>query len=197
MASKKTHIKWGCRFGIPRETVDYVFSLIDLPNKQKEYLLYSAKVTEWWDDGSKMYAPSHIVKNCKTPDDRKNSEQIYTQWLMESPDIFIPMFFQGRKTGRDQGRVKYIGDFQSYLQRKYIRPKGRKFLSAWYLHHLIDYCKEVKDFFQLTEIINRNRDRVAADDPEYDEVADFIRRNWAQIEINLSEIFSSRRHGNQ
>ena len=110
----------------------------------------------------------------------------YETWLTENPEIFMAMFFYGRKTGRDQGRVKNIGDFQSYLQRKYIKPKGRDYLSAYYLHHLIDYCKVVKDLFELNEIIDRNRDRVAANDPEYDEIADFIHRNWYEIKRDLS-----------
>ncbi|MDY7019363.1 MAG: hypothetical protein SU899_04765, partial [Chloroflexota bacterium] len=142
MAGKKIHIEWGKEFGIPEETVNYIFSLIDRPNEQREYLQYLTKVTEWWDDASMRYAPSHIKKNCKTPADREKYEQECKQWLKENPAIFIAMFFYGRKTGRDQGRVKYIGDFHSYMQRKYIRRWGPAFLHAWYLHHLIDYCNE-------------------------------------------------------
>ena len=185
MASKNIHTKWGRKFGLSPYTVDYVYSFINDPSKKIEYLKYLARVTEWWDNDSAEYAPSHIFKNCKTPDARMKSSKEYEKLLMENPGIFMAMFFYGRKTGRDQGRVKNIGDFQSYLQRKYIKPKGRDYLFAYYLHHLIDYCKEVKDLFELNEIINRNKDRVSANDQEYDEIADFIRCNWDEIKRDL------------
>lgn len=186
MANRSVQRKWGNRFGLSVGTVDLIYSLINSPIKHHDYLLFSAQVTKWWDDDESDYVPSHIKKNCKTAVDREKAERSYLQYLSEELKIFKGIFFSARETGRDLSRVKGIGYFQSYLQRKYIRPKGREFLCAFYLHHLLDYCGGVREF-PLTETIRINRDRVAANDSEYEEISDFVRRNWPEIEKDLQE----------
>ncbi len=184
------------------EAVDYAYSIIEEPVKQIEYLKYLTKVTEWWDDNDIDYVWRHIKKNCKTPADRIKTERKYKDYLRDhlrgvvpktiglagkatGHTVFENFFFGGRKTGRDISRVKGIGRFHSYMQRKYIRPKGRPYLLAWYLHHLIDYCYEVYMMFPLTEIINRNRDRIKPSDPEYDEVVSFIQQHWEELKYDF------------
>jgi len=199
MKKYQFHKRWGEKYPIQSEAVDYAYSLIDEPLKQTEYLKYLTKVTEWWDDNDIDYVWRHIKKNCKTPADRIKTEQKYKDYLSDhllgvlpfnaarftskaaKLTMFQHMFFGGRKTGRDLSRVKDIGYFQSYMQRKYIRPKGRPYLLAWYLHHLIDYCHGIYMMFPFTEIINRNRDRIKPSDLEYDEVVNFIRQHWEEL----------------
>ncbi len=54
---------------------------------------------------------------------------------------------------------------------------------AWYLHHQIDYGDELYETtFPLTEIINRNRERVKPIYPaEYDEVVSFVQQYWEEL----------------
>jgi len=190
MKKYRFHKRWGDKYKIQPEAIDYAYSLIEEPVKQTEYLQYLTKVTEWWDDNDIEYIPSEIKRNCKTPVDRIKAEQSYNESLHDHlqgkwPDLFLAIFFKTRKTGRDLSRAKDIGYFQSYMQRKYIRPKGRPYLLAWYLHHLIDYCHEVYMMFPLTEIINKNRDRIKPSDPEYDEVVSFIQQHWEELKYDF------------
>ncbi len=213
MKKYQFHKRWGDKYPIRPEVVDYAYSLIEEPVKQIEYLKYLTKVTEWWDDNDKENIPTVIKRNCKTAADRIKAEQKYKDYLSDhlrganktfkvakfttfhlrgtktSKEAKFTMlqliFFQGRTTGRDLSRVKDIGYFQSYMQRKYIRPKGRPYLLAWYLHHLIDYCHEVYMMFPLTEIINRNRYRIKPSDPEYDEVVSFIQQHWEELKYDF------------
>ena len=75
MNNKQFNERWGDKYPIPREAVDYAYSLIDKPLKQIEYLEYLTKVTEWWDDNDICYILSVIKKNCKTPIDRTKTEK--------------------------------------------------------------------------------------------------------------------------
>lgn len=198
------HERWGHKYGIPSEAVDFIYLLVEEPVKQKEYLKYLAKVTRWWDDNDIEYIPMIIKKDCETAVDRIKAEQKYEEYLdahlrgdkkagyskftlqhfthkAAKCTWFQNTFFSGRTTGRDISRVKDTGYFQSYLQRKYIRPKGPPYLLAWYLHHLIDYCHENYEMFLLTEIIKRNRERVKPSDPEYDEVVCFIQQHFEEL----------------
>ena len=196
MKNKQFHERWGDKYPIPREAIDYAYSLIDKPVKQIEYLEYLTKVTEWWDDNDIEYIPTEIKMNCKTPADRIKTEQKYNEYLSDHLQgakaskavkftMFQLMFFKGRITGRDLSRVKDIGYFQSYMQQKYIRhmqPREKPYLLAWYLHHLIDYCHVNYETLSLTEIINRNRDRVKLICPAlYDEVVSFIQQYWEEL----------------
>lgn len=92
-------------------------------------------------------------------------------------------FSAKRKTARDLSRVKDIGCFQPYMQQEYIRPKERPYLLAWYLHHLIDYCHELYEWtLPLTEIINRNRERVKPIcQAGYDKVVSFVQQHWEEL----------------
>jgi len=180
MKKYQFHKRWGEKYPIQSEAVDYAYSLIDEPLKQTEYLKYLTKVTEWWDDNDISYVLAVIRRDCKTPEDRAKTEKKYQAYLSDhirgvlpfkgarftskvaNLTMFQALFFVGRTTGRDLSRVKNTGYFQSYMQRKYIRPKGRPYLLAWYLHHLIDYCHEIYIMFPFTEIINRNRVRKIA-----------------------------------
>ncbi len=203
MKDKQFHERWGDKYPIPREAVDYAYSLIDKPVKQIEYLEYLTKVTEWWDDNDINYILDVIKKNCKTPADRIKTEQKYKDYLRDHLRGVLPfngarftskvakittfqaLFFVGRTTGRDLSRVKDIGYFQSYMQQKYIRhmqPREKPYLLAWYLHHLIDYCHDLYKTKPLTEIINRNRERVKPLYPAgYDEVVSFIQHYWEEL----------------
>ena len=198
MKKYEFHKRWGEKYPIPPEAVDFAYSLIDVPLKQKGYLEFLTKVTEWWDDNDIDYVWRHIKKNCKTPADREKTEQKYEDYLRDhlrgvvsktiglagkatGHTVFENFFFGGRKTGRDLSRVKDLGYFHSYMQQKYIRPKGRPYLLAWYLHHLIDYCHEDYMMFPLTEIINRNRKRIKLIYPEYEEVVSFIQQHWGEL----------------
>ena len=196
MKKYRFHKRWGDKYKIQPEAIDHAYSLIEEPVKQTEYLQYLTKVTGWWDDNDTEYIPTEIKRNCKTLADRIKAEQKYNEYLSDhlrgvKPSkavkftMFQLIFFKGRTTGRDLSRVKDIGYFQSYMRRKYIRPKGRPYLLAWYLHHLIDYCHEVYMMFPLTEIINRNRDRIKPSDPEYDEVVSFIQQHWEELKYDF------------
>ncbi len=200
MKKYQFHKRWGDKYPILPEAVDYAYSLVEEPVKQTKYLKYLTKVTEWWDDNDIEYIPTVIKRNCKTAADRIKTEKQYKVYLSEylrgvpmipkrrkfgdirKGAIFLPLFFSGRTTGRDLSRVKDIGYFQSYMQQKYIRPKGRPYFLAWYLHHLIDYCHEDYKGFPLTEILRRNRERVKPLCPaEYDEVVSFIQQHWEEL----------------
>ena len=200
MKKYQFHKRWGEKYPIPPEAVNYTYSLIEEPVKQIEYLEYLTKITEWWDDNDKENIPTVIKRNCKTAADRVKTEQQYKDYLSEhlrgipmipkrrkfgdtlKGAMFLPLFFNGRTTGRDLSRVKDIGYFQSYMQQKYIRPKGRPYFLAWYLHHLIDYCHELYETKSLTEIINRNRERIKPIYPAgYDEVVSFVQQNWEEL----------------
>lgn len=201
MKNKQFHERWGDKYPIPREAIDYAYSLIDKPLKQREYLEYLTKVTEWWDDNDISYILDVIKKNCKTPADREKTEKKYQAYLSDQLLGVLPfkgarftskvakittfqaLFFAGRTTGRDLSRVKDIGYFQSYMQQKYIRPKGRPYLLAWYLHHQIDYGDQLYEWtLPLTDIINRNRERIKPIYPaEYDEVASFVQQHWEEL----------------
>lgn len=203
MKSKQFHERWGDMYPIPREAVDYAYSLIDKPLKQIEYLEYLTKVTEWWDDNDICYILSVIKKNCRTPTDRIKIEKKYQAYLSDHQRGVLPfsgarftskvsnitafqaLFFGGRTTGRDLSRVKAIGYFQSYMQQKYIRhmqSREKPYLLAWYLHHMIDYCDVNYETMSLTDIINRNRDRVKPIYPApYDEVVSFVQQHWEEL----------------
>ncbi len=203
MKNKQFHERWGDKYPIPRKAIDYAYSLIDKPAKQIEYLEYLTKVTEWWDDNDISYILAVIRRNCKTPADREKAEKKYQAYLSDhlrgvlpfkgarftskvaNLTMFQALFFVGRTTGRDLSRVKDIGYFQSYMQQKYIRhmqPGEKPYLLAWYLHHLIDYCHVNYETMSLTEIINRNRDRVKLICPAlYDEVVSFIHQYWEEL----------------
>ena len=207
MKNNQFHKRWGDKYPILPEAVTYAYYLIDKPLKQIEYLKYLTKVTEWWNDNDIGNIPEKIKKNCKTPADRIKTEQTYQVYLsdhrrganktfkVERYDTFHRgtskklkftmlqlLFFEGRTTGRDLSRAKDIGYFQSYMQQKYIRPEGRPYLLAWYLHHLIDYCHESYKTMKLTEIIKINRKRVKPIDPVgYDEVVNFIQQHWEEL----------------
>ena len=75
MKNKQFHERWGDKYPIPREAIDYAYSLIDKPVKQIEYLEYLTKVTEWWDDNDTSYIIAVIRRNCKTPADREKAER--------------------------------------------------------------------------------------------------------------------------
>ena len=183
MKKYRFHEKWGQKYGLPSEAVDNTYSLIDKPVEQIEYLKFIANVTEWWDDSYIESIPTYFKKNCKTIAERVKAEQKYREYLSAhlrgdkrvgyakfqlerlpakaaECTWFQNIFFSGRRTGRDISRVKDIGDFQSYLQQKYLQTKGQPHLLAYYLHHLIDYSSDVCNEFSFPEIINRNRDRV-------------------------------------
>ncbi len=201
MKKYQFHKRWGERYPIQSEAVDYVYSLIDKPLKQREYLEYITKVTEWWDDKDINYILAEIKRNCKTPADRIKTEWKYKDYLLDhlrgvvpktiglagkatGHTVFENLFFGVRKTGRELSRVKDLGYFHSYMQRKYI-PKERPYLLAWYLHHLIDYCHDLYKTKPLTEIINRNRDSIKPSDPEYDEVVSFIQQHWEELKYDF------------
>jgi len=203
MKNKQFHERWGDKYPIPREAIDYAYSLIDKPVKQIEYLEYLTRVTEWWDDNDKNNIPIEIRKECNTAERREKTEQKYIKYLSDHNRGIIPRnplfnkqakgktkfeqwFFQGRTTGRDRSRAKDIGYFQSYVQQKYILqymgPEERPHLLAWYLHHLIDYSHALYETSPLSDIINENRKRVKPICPaEYDEVASFVQQHWEEL----------------
>ena len=198
MKGRQFHKEWGAKCQISSKAIDYAYALIKQPMKQPEYLEYLTRVTEWWDDNDIKYIPDHIRKECKTEKRREKAEQTYKKYLSDHNRGVIPSglkpnkqaknktklqrwLFHGRKTGRDLSRVEGIGSLQSYVQQKHIQSKGRPFLLAWYLHHLIDYCCEVHDKL-VDDIIKTNRDRVIPISPsDYDEIAGFVRQNWKDL----------------
>ena len=203
MKKYQFHKKWGEKCQIQSEAIDCAYALIDEPVKQIEYLQYLTKVTEWWDDNDIENIPMNIRKECKTAERREKAEQTYKKYLSEHNRGIIrhnPLFnkqaknktklqqwfFHGRETGRDLSRAKGIGYFQSYMQQKYIRSKGRPVLLAWYLHHLIDYCHELHETFLLAEIIKRNQERIK---PiclsDYDEIVSFVQQNWEELKYDF------------
>lgn len=203
MKEYQFHKKWGEKCQVPSEAIEYAYALIEEPVKQMEYLQYLTKVTEWWDDNDIESIPMHIRRQCKTGERREKAEQTYKKYLSEhirgvkrrnplsnrqakNKTKLQQWFFHGRKTGRALSRAKGIGYFQSYMQQKYIRPKGRPVFLAWYLHHLIDYCHEVHETFKLDEIIERNEARIKPIYPsDYNEIVSFIQRNWEELKHDL------------
>jgi hypothetical protein len=209
------HLKWGEKYGLPLEIVAATYELIDQPVNQIEYLRHIVKVTIWWDDKDKENIPEHIKKECKTLEQRVKAEQKYVKYLsdhmqglkardknsglnefqrkhlppkLSNCSMIVNIFFSGRTTGRDLSRVKDTGDFQSYLQQKYLQPKGQFFLRAYYLHHIIDYCNENYETFPFDEIVRRNRERIKPIEPKlYDEVADYLKREFEELKNNFSE----------
>jgi len=200
MRKRQFHKKWGETCQLPPEAIDHAYALIEEPVKQMEYLRYLAKVTEWWDDNDVKRIPSHIVKECKTAKRRQRAEQKYGKYLSEHIRGVIPRnplsnrqarnktrlqqwLFHGSRTGRALSRAKGKGSLQSYVQQRYARSKGESVLKAWYLHHLIDYCRDVHESFELDEITSRNRDRINPISPsDYDEIASFVQRHWERLE---------------
>lgn len=195
------HKKWGEKYQIPLEAIDCAYALIKQPMKQPEYLEYLTGVTKWWDDKDIEYIPDHIRKECKTAEGREKAEQKYKKYLSDHNRGVIAdnprfnkqaknttklqqWFFQGRKTGRDFSRVEGIGSLQSYVQQKYIQSKGRPFLLAWYLHHLIDYCHEVHELFKLKDIIKRCEARIKNPiyPSDYNKIVSFVQQNWEDLE---------------
>lgn len=203
MRKRQFHDKWGERCQIPRDAIDHAYALIEEPMKQMDYLRYLTKVTEWWDDRETKKIPLHIARECKTPEKREKAEQKYEKYLSEHVRGVVPRnpllnrqarnktrlqqwLFHGSRTGRALSRAKSKGSLQSYVQQKYARSKGESVLKAWYLHHLVDYCREVHELFELDEITRRNRDRINPICPsDYDEIASFVQRHWEGLKHDL------------
>jgi len=66
-----------------------------------------------------------------------------------------------------------------YLQLRFLRQKGSKYVKAWYLHHILDYIKSAP-ILSIEEILKRIENKTESC-KELEIVKDFVMKNSEEI----------------
>jgi len=177
MPAWKIHNKWAEKLGISKEVSNYVNTLVDFPEKHKEFMKFFTETSNWFSEWKKIN-PKFPLTEDYMREIISTKDEFHNRMLRELLQI---KHDAGRRKNPLRGS-RYQG-LAAFVQLKFLSLKGSDYIKAWYLHHFIDFTvsSPLTDIKEKIKRIKERTQRPKFTEVEFEEVAKFFEKNFTEI----------------